>query len=396
MSQQECIGSILIVDDSKSVRFFLAKLLSKAGYTLFLAEDGQQGWEIVQRETIDIIISDLVMPEPDGFELCKLVKEHPDYNSTYFILLSTRESTNCKVKGLEIGADDYMGKSISESELLARVKAGLRIRTLERELEKKRVMIFQNEKMASIGQLAAGIAHEVNNPLFAVSLNLDSLKEYFNTLAGCVVSLSSKLRPECLAEFEKLKEELDLDFILEDSAILFQESNDAAKRIGHIVKTLKESSKSDTQDCKVADINECLDDAIEHACNTFKKTIRITKKYKLLPPYKCQVLLLNQAFMQLLINAGQAINEGGEIVIRTWSEDDWIFISIADNGIGISKTNINRIFDPFFTTKDVGQGTGLGLSVVYDTITNKHQGDIQVISMPGRKTTFTIKLPFTG
>jgi two-component system, NtrC family, sensor kinase len=390
MSRQECIGTILIVDDSKSVRVFLTTLLSNDGYTVFSAEDGQQGWETVQRETIDIIISDIEMPEINGFELCELVKEHPEYNSTYFILLSTRESTDSKVKGLEIGADDYMGKSISESELLARVKAGLRIRTLEKELEKKRIMIFQNEKMASIGQLAAGIAHEVNSPLFAVSLNLDTLKEYFTTLAGCVERFSSTIRPECLTEFEKLKEELDLDFILEDSGILLQESNDATKRIGYIVATLKESAEIDKLDCKLTDINACLDDAINNTC---KPNVLITRQYSPLPPYKCQKILLNQAFMQLLINAGQAIDECGEIKIRTWPEDNLICISISDNGSGISETDIKRIFDPFFTTKEVGQGTGLGLSVVYDTITTRHQGDIKVNSILGHETTFTIKLP---
>jgi signal transduction histidine kinase len=333
------------------------------------------------------------MPEPNGFELCKLVKEHPDYNNIYFIILSTRESANCKVKGLEIGADDYMGKSVSESELLARVKAGLRIRMLEREIEKKRVVMFQNEKMASIGRLAAGIAHEVNSPLFVVSLNLNTLKEYFTVLTSFFENLSSTIRLECRTEFDKLKEDLDLDFILEDSATLFQESNEAMKRIGHIVTTLKESTEIDIPDYEITDINECLDDAIDNTC---RKDILITKNYSSLPPYKCQKILLRQAFMQLLINAGQAVGEHGEIEIRTWLEDDWLFITIADNGIGISETDINRIFDPFFTTREVGQGAGLGLSVVYDTIINRHQGDIQVTSIPNEKTTFTIKLPFSG
>lgn len=390
MSQQACIGTILIVDDSKSVRIFLSNLLSKVGYTLFIAEDGQQAWEVVQSEKVDIIISDLEMPAPDGLEFCKLVKEHPEYSRIYFILFSTWESTDCKVKGLEFGADDYIGKSTSETELLARVKAGIRIRALEREVEKKRVMIFQNEKMASIGQLAAGIAHEVNSPLFAVSLNLDTLKEYFTTFADCIAFLSSHIKPECVDEFEKFKEENDLDFILTDGATLLQESNDATKRIGYIVSTLKESVEIDTLDCNVTDINKCLDDAIK---NTYKKNILITKHYSPLPPYKCQNILLNQAFMQILINAAQAIDEIGEIEIRTCFENDWIVVTITDNGTGISETDRKRIFDPFFTTKEVGQGTGLGLSVVYDTITNRHHGDIQVSSVPGEKTSFTIRLP---
>lgn len=395
MTQQECHGTILVVDDSKSVRFFLSDLLSNAGYTLFSAEDGQQGLEVVQREKIDLIISDIEMPDPNGFEFCKLIKESTDYKNIYFILLSTLEGIDSKVKGLETGADDYMGKSISASELMARVKAGLRIRTLENELEKKRVMIFQNEKMASIGQLAAGVAHEINTPLFALTLNLNTLKEYFDALATCVTSLSSKIGPECMADFEPLKEELDLEFILEDNGEIIQDSLISTKQIGHIVTRLTDSSPDDEDDYRLADINECLDDAITHCTSKFKENTTITKEYQKLPPCTCHTFLLKQTFMQLLINGAQATDDNGVIKISTWPEDDCIHIAISDNGSGISEKNINRIFEPFFTTKDVGQGTGLGLSVAYDTIANRHQGNIHVSSIPGQETTFTIKLPLS-
>ena len=396
MSQRALMERILIVDDSKSVRHFLLNLLDKAGYALVTAENGQLGWETVQRENIDIIISDLEMPEVNGFEFCKLVKEHPEYRSIYFILLSTREGVSDKVHGLEIGADDYMGKSISESELLARVRAGLRIRTLERELDRGKVQILQNEKMASIGKLAAGVAHEINNPLFTITLNMDTLKQNFDTLSRSVGTLSSLIKPESIAEFEQFKEEQDLDFICEDSAELIRESVNEMTRIKQIVTTLKASSEVHELDPREADINQCLDDAIDNVCKNFSSNISLRKQFGPLLPYKCQELLLTQAFMQLFTNSFQAVNASGEIEVSTRSENGWLTIVISDNGVGISDTDIKRIFDPFFTTKNVGQGLGLGLSVAYDTIHNRHHGDIRVNSILGQKTTFTITLPLNN
>ncbi len=396
MSKQERSKTVLIVDDSKSVRVLLCHLLDKSGYTLLTAENGLQGWETVQREKIDIILSDLEMPEINGFEFCKLVKEHPEYRNIYFILISTRESTGDKVQGLDIGADDYMGKSISEPELLARVKAGLRIRTLQGELDRKKVQILQNEKMASIGMLAAGVAHEINNPLFVATINMDTLKQNFDTLANSVESFSSMIRTESFAEFEQFKEEQDLDFIFEDSTELIRESTDELERIKRIVTTLKASSEIHELDPRKADINKCLDDAIDHVCKKFNPNISIRKQFELLLPYKCQEIFLYQSFVQIFTNSFQAVDVKGEIEVSTRSQDGSIFIIISDNGVGISDTDIEQVFDPFFTTRNVGQGLGLGLSVVYDTIHNRHHGEIWVNSIPGQKTTFTIKLPINA
>lgn len=393
MTQQESHGTILVADDSKSVRLFLSDLLSKAGYTLFTAEDGQQGWNLVQKEKIDIIISDIEMPEPNGFKFCNFVKNNNIFNNIYFILFSNLESTDSKVKGLETGADDYMGKSISESELLARVKAGMRIRNLENELEKKRLLNFQNEKMASIGQLAAGVAHEINTPLFALTLNLNTIRDYFYALTTCISTLSKNIKPECTEEWTSLMDDHDIEFILEDNGEIIQESLKSTKQIGHIVTTLTESSADNEVNYKLADINDCLADAITDSVDKLNENITIIRDCQKLPPCLCQTFLLKQTFMQLLINASQATGKNGTIKVSTWPENDWINISISDNGTGINEKDISRIFDPFFTTKEVGQGTGLGLSIVYDTIANRHQGNIHVSSIPGEETTFTIRLP---
>jgi len=390
MSDQQRTQTILLVDDSKSAMIFISSRLDKTGYTLLTAENGQQAWETVQREKIDLIISDLEMPEIDGFEFCKLVKEHPEYRNIYFILISTREGSGDKVQGLEIGADDYIGKSISEPELLARVRAGLRIRELERELDRKKLQILQGEKLASIGQLASGVAHEINNPLFVITLNIGTLKENFDTLASFVGSLSPLISPESFTAFEQLKEEKDLDFIIEDSTDLIHESTEEAKRINQIVSKLKASSEMAFEK---TDINQCLTDAINQVRQKFSPNILIRKHFNPILPCKCYELLLQKAFIQLLTNCFQAVDEKGIIEVHTRTENNWTIIVFTDNGVGISDAHIKKIFDPFFTTKIVGQGLGLGLSVAYDTIHDRHNGEITVSSVPGKKTTFTIKLP---
>lgn len=384
---------LLVVDDSKSVRIFLSNLLGQAGYDILLAEDGSEAWNVLQHEKVDLIVSDLEMPKLDGFELCKKVKKHPDYKNIYFILLSTRDSTQMKVKGLETGADEYMGKNISESELLARIKAGVRIRALEKELAEKRMMIFQNEKMASIGQLAEGVAHEMNTPLSFISSNLNMLKEYVEKLTEYIFVLSKEIKPESIHGINEVKEKLDIDFIVQDGGEVIQESLEGTDRIANIVQILTESSNNDQSDCCLTDINKCIDDAIDVVKSEFKEKAAVITHYTPLPLTMCYRHPLSQVFTNLLVNGYQAIDENGEINIQTWSADNGIYISISDNGLGISQQDINRIFEPFFTTKEVGQGTGLGLSLVYDIIKNKHKGDVSVKSIPGDQTTFTILLP---
>ena len=211
-----------------------------------------------------------------------------------------------------------------------------------------------------------------------------------NSAAITCAAPSLLIKPESFAAFEQLKEEKDLDFIFADSVELIQESTNETKRINRIISTLKASSE---MDFKQIDINKSLEDAVDHVSEKFSPTISIRKTFSPMLQCKCYELSLQQAFIQLLTNCFQAIDESGIIDVSTRSDDDWIIIVISDNGVGISETDIKRIFDPFFTTRNVGQGLGLGLSVAYETIHNGHHGDILVSSVLGQKTSFTIKLP---
>jgi len=261
-------------------------------------------------------------------------------------------------------------------------------------LKQSQAQILQQEKMASVGQLAAGVAHEINNPMGFISSNLSSLTKYLERLTEFIRALETKLPPDAPdEELAALRKNLKIDYILEDAVHLVEESLDGAGRVKKIVQGLKNFSRIDQAERLAADINECLDTTINIVWNELKYKCEVKKEYGELPQTVCNPQQLNQMFMNLLVNAAQAIETKGEIGIKTWADLDFIYIHISDTGSGIPQEKLKRIFEPFYTTKEVGKGTGLGLSIVYDIVVKNHQGDIQVESVEGKGTTFTVKIP---
>ncbi len=281
-------------------------------------------------------------------------------------------------------------------DITSRQKAEKRIEEAYAELKSTQSQMLQREKMASVGQLAAGVAHEINNPMGYISSNLNTLNKYTANLLKFIEAQSkiieSSQYEECRREINALRKELKLDYITEDLEGLIIESLDGAERVKVIVQNLKSFSRIDEAECKLADINECIDSTLNIVWNELKYKASVQKDYGELPPVKCYPQQLNQVIMNLLVNAGHSIEKEGEIIIKTWNGDKTIKVSISDNGCGIPEDKIGRIFEPFFTTKEIGEGTGLGLSICYD-IVKKHNGDITVESNPGEGTTFTIQLP---
>jgi signal transduction histidine kinase/PAS domain-containing protein len=264
------------------------------------------------------------------------------------------------------------------------------------ELKETQAQILQREKMASIGQLAAGVAHEINNPMGFISSNLSTLGKYTNKLTEFINAqgeiIESLKSAEASGSLTELRKKLKLDYILEDVQQLIKESLDGAERVKKIVQNLKSFSRVDEADYKFADINECIESTLNIVWNELKYKATVTKEYGEVPQIKCYPQQINQVFMNLFINAVQAIEKQGEIKIKTWNGNGLINISVSDTGSGIPEDKLNRIFEPFFTTKPVGHGTGLGLSIIYD-IVKKHKGEITVESEVGRGTVFTVKLP---
>lgn len=283
------------------------------------------------------------------------------------------------------------------------------IAALEREKEEQRKLIaqlaeaqgqlLQAEKLASIGQLAAGVAHEINNPIGFVNGNFRSLESYVSDLMRLIAEyegMESMLAQHggALHKVEALKREIDVDFLKGDIPQLFKESLDGLERVKRIVRDLKDFSRVDHAEWEAADLHACLDSTLSIAHNEIKYKADVIKDFGALPMVECMPSQLNQVFLNLLVNAAQAIKERGRIVIRTRLEEDWAVISVSDTGSGIPPELLKRIFDPFFTTKPVGSGTGLGLSVSY-SIVNRHGGRIEVDTQAGAGTTFSVYLPLS-
>ncbi|MCE5271662.1 HAMP domain-containing protein [bacterium] len=275
-------------------------------------------------------------------------------------------------------------------------------------LKQAQSQVLQSEKMASIGQLAAGVAHEINNPVGFVKSNLGTLAEYMEILKKALEhygSLAERIKQglacdseavrEVLEQIEALDREEDLNYILSDLDALIRESSEGVQRVKEIVQNLKSFARVDESESKEADLNEGIEATLKVVWNELKYKTTVIKNLHPLPIIRCNPGQLNQVFMNLLVNAAQAIPERGEIRIDTEATDSEIVIRISDTGTGIPEENISKLFDPFFTTKEVGKGTGLGLSISYGII-QKHNGTIEVDSRLGEGTTFTIRLPIVN
>ncbi len=260
--------------------------------------------------------------------------------------------------------------------------------------------LLQSEKLASIGQLAAGVAHEINNPIGYINSNLNALKTYIDNLLELVAfyetAEASNTNTEQLAGIHAYKQKIDLDYLKTDVLDLLEESHEGATRVKKIIQDLKDFSHQGGDDAwQWADLHLGLESTLNIVNSELKYKATTVKEFGDLPEVLCLPHQLNQVFMNLLVNAAQAIEHEGIITIRTGTEQQQVWVEISDNGKGIAPEHLGKIFDPFFTTKPVGSGTGLGLSVSY-TIIKKHQGDIQLCSLLGQGTTFRIVLPING
>jgi len=279
-------------------------------------------------------------------------------------------------------------------ELLRRDKAEQA--ALIRQLEDAQHQLLQSEKLAAIGQLAAGVAHEINNPMGFIRSNLATLRDYADSLLEVVAAYqqAEHLLTADRATSERIaaaKDKADLPFLTQDVGNLIAESIDGADRVRRIVQDLRDFSRAGDAEWQRVDLHACLESTINVVGNEIKHKAELVRDYGKLPSVECIPSRLNQVFMNLLINAAQAISEQGSITVSTRCCGDMVEIEIADTGHGIPAEVLPRIFDPFFTTKPVGKGTGLGLSVSYGIVRN-HDGEIDVASQPGN-TVFTIKLP---
>lgn len=370
--------------------------LTGRGYNELLGRKWQEifkenGFTEERHHSDDLSHIDIVHPGGRRFHInCAFIKDIKNVN--YAKVVCLHDVTELK------NIRENIQKSRSELK-----KKNKELEEAYSELKKTQAQLLQQEKMASIGLLAAGIAHEINNPLSFVISNLNAFQRYTNRLLEflnaqsiAIEKLSKDPREESvypvLNSLMQKKESLKLDYIFNDIRSLLPESIEGADRVKRIVLDLKNFSRVDEEGDKPADIHPGLDSTINIIWNELKYKVTLKKEYGAIPITRCNLGQLNQVFMNCILNASQAIKEHGEITIKTWCEHDSIYISISDTGCGIPEKYINRIFEPFFTTKEPGKGTGLGLTIAYNII-KRHKGEIRVESEVGKGTTFTIIIP---
>ncbi|WP_440110848.1 ATP-binding protein [Acidovorax sp. BL-A-41-H1] len=313
--------------------------------------------------------------------------ELPEANGPVCTLVQPSELTLAEMSDVQIRA--IVG------ELL---QANKELKVLNSKLSDAKNKLIQSEKLASIGQLAAGVAHEINNPIGFIFSNFGTLEQYlqdlFQMLAAYEEAEASMTDVDAVARIRELREELDIEYLKEDIPTLMRESRDGIQRVRKIVQDLKDFSRVDArQEWESVNLHHGIDSTLNIVNNEIKYKADVVKQYGDLPEVQCLPSELNQVFMNLLVNAAHAITkERGTITIRTGTEGAEAWVEIADDGAGIAEENLQRIFDPFFTTKPVGQGTGLGLSLSYG-IVQKHSGRMEVTSEVGKGTTFRVTIP---
>jgi len=403
---------IVIADDDPISRKVVIKIIERAGHKAFETDNGITAWEMLRLKKSRMLISDWMMPGMDGIELSRKIRETEWPCYIYIILLTGNNDKGNVAKGLDAGADDYLIKPVQYDELTARMRSGQRIIQLEENYRIMNTQLLLSDKMASIGQLAAGIAHEINNPIGFISSNLATLAGYQKDIAPLIeeyrkfieaLKNSNNNGKETKASsigtmqqrISDTEQMIDVDFLLDDIPRLIAECRDGTKRIKQIVLDLKDFAHPGENELNYSDINNNMDSTLNVVWNEIKYKATVTKDYGELPLIKCYPQQLNQVFMNILVNAAQAIEKFGTIDIITRSENGCIKIEIRDTGCGIPAENIPKVFDPFFTTKEIGRGTGLGLNVAYNII-KKHNGSIEVKSRVGKGTSFEISIPVNG
>lgn len=343
-------------------------------------------------------------------EGCPIIESYRTGQTTKALRVGvTKDGSSFRFENIASVLRDKQGTIVAGIELCRivedREKALDDIKEAIEKIKQMQIQLIRSEKLAGIGHLAAGVAHEINNPMSYITSNLITLNDYVKTLKQTILNSQKLLKVladkniveinSTVEDFNETYQKDDISFILNDIDQLLSESLDGARRVKEIVHDLKSFARLDETEVKEVNLNDGIESALKIINNEMKFVSRLIKKFGDIPLLCCYPSLLNQAFLNLIMNAVYAVQEKGEITIETYFEDSNIIIKISDTGCGIPKDVIPKIFDPFFTTKPVGQGTGLGLSIVYSVVT-KHNGKIHIESEIGKGSIFTISLPERG
>lgn len=420
-------GLILVVDDTPTNLSVLSEALKGVGFTVAIETDGESAIEQVKYNPPDLILLDVIMPGLDGFETCQRMKASASTQDIPVIFMTALSDPMDKVKGLSIGAVDYITKPFQQEEVLARVRTHLQLRNLTKTLEEQNIVlkkeieqrveaerelnktlnqlkaaqkqIIAQEKLASLGSLTAGIAHELKNPLNLI-----------NNFAVIAADLCQELLPEIEPKLKTLPESelATIRELLSDIEESVNSINQQGQRADNIISSMLMHARQEGSKRQLTELNVLLAESIQFAVKSFRATlnkfsIEIETDYdKSIEQIEIIPQSLSRAFINLINNACYAANNKRKklspefkpkLTIKTQNLDQAVEIRIRDNGQGIPPELLDKIFEPFFTTKPTGEGTGLGLSMTHDIIVGQHQGEIKVESELGVYTEFIILLP---
>ncbi len=423
---------IMVVDDNPRNLQVLGSLLKENKFRVAVAQDGRTALTYMETRQPDLVLLDVMMPGMDGYEVCRIIKADPLTRDVPVLFITALTDVENKLRGFEAGGEDYITKPFIKEEVLARVRVfserqrsrqemkaanerladwnksleqAVKKRTLA--LEKMQSRVVMQEKMASIGQLAAGIAHELNNPINFIYTNFVTLEENVKGIKSILEDYhglrdmigDSEKAQTIVAGIREKEEGIRLDFILKDLSVLFNETREGFKRTSWIINSMRNFSRSDQAgDFSPFDLNKGIEDTLVIARNEYKYHCAVVRDLSKLPPIQGIPQQINQVLLNLIVNAAQAIKsqereDKGGIRISTCVQENMVCCQISDDGPGIPEDLVTRIFDPFFTTKEVGQGTGLGLSIAYDIIVNRHKGQLGLEKSEPGNTTFRVCLP---
>lgn len=460
------LADLLVVDDTPNNLRLLSTMLSEQGYKVRKVMSGPLALRVISLAPPDLVLLDINMPQMNGYEVCEKLKTDPQTAEIPVIFISALDDVWDKVKAFEVGGIDYITKPFQCEEVLARVKNQLTLRFLSKQLSEQNTLLqqeicerqqveealrqsearerekaqelehtlnklqhtqaqlIQSEKMSSLGQMVAGVAHEINNPVGFIYSNLFLARQYFQDLRH-LVEAYQQTYPHPTPAIQQLMANLDLDFLIQDWQKLMQSMQVGAERIQEIVLSLQSFARVNKSELKPVDIHEGLNNTLLLLHHRLRAEgnhpeIQVIKDYGQLPKVTCYASQLNQVFMNLLNNAIDALETQPPprvITIRTsvitknrgqrrtdnpdieqnssYSalSPQFVVIRIADNGPGISEVVRQKIFDPFFTTKPVGNGRGLGLSTSYQIVVEKHKGQLNYVSTLGQGTEFIVEIP---
>jgi signal transduction histidine kinase len=422
---RSCVPVLLVDDDGDNLTL-LEHLLDGAGLTLVRAQSGEEALRAVLAWDFAAILLDVRMPGMDGFETAEIIRTRPKARHVPIIFVTGLDATpEHLARGYSAGAVDYLFRPFSPDILLSKIRFFVDIycqrkdladanrnlrseiaerRRLEAERDRMSGQLLQGQKLQAIGQLAAGIAHEINNPVGYILSNLGSVRKYLTDLTPLLQAAKriaekgargEDLRSE-IQDFEALWKKVEVDFLLEDAGDALADCQGGAERIRDIVRSLKQFAHPDESTLRPADLVPIIRQAVALCLNELKYRVNLHEDYEAVGSVVCYPQQIEQVLVNLLVNAAQAMgSERGDVFLEGRREGSDVILRVRDTGSGIAPEHLSRLFEPFFTTKPIGKGTGLGLHVAYK-IMKAHGGHIDVASELGKGATFTLRLPADG